>query len=146
MNDTNAPLVAIGDNCLDVYLSKDIQTVGGNALNVAAHWRMAGHAARYFGAVGTDPEAAVVLEELAIAGLSPTDVEVRAGDTAVTLLRDRLGDRSFLLEAFGVGENFVPSPHADAAIADARWVHLGTNANPDLVRRLSAALVQGRSS
>ncbi len=28
-------LVAVGDNCLDVYLTKDAMTVGGNALNVA---------------------------------------------------------------------------------------------------------------
>ena len=47
-------LVAVGDNCLDVYLTKDVMTVGGNALNVAAHWRKAGCAARYFGAVGQD--------------------------------------------------------------------------------------------
>jgi fructoselysine 6-kinase len=138
VSDRGQSLVAIGDNCLDVYLSKDCLTVGGNALNVAAHWRLAGLAARYFGAVGPDLEGEAVLEELAAAGLRAEDVEVVAGDTAVTLLRERGGDRTFLLESFGVGQDYLPPASADDAIAAARWVHLGTNANPALVRRLVA--------
>src|SRR5689334_23384481 len=95
MSGKAAPLLAIGDNCLDVYLSKSCLTVGGNALNVAAHWCLAGLEPRYVGVVGPDPEGRAVLEELARLGLDPADVEVRPGDTAVTLLRDRMGDRTF---------------------------------------------------
>jgi len=131
-------LVAVGDNCLDVYLTKDVMTVGGNALNVAAHWRNAGWSARYFGAVGEDVEATVILDEIEKAGLSPDDVEALAGQTAVTLLREKAGDRKFLLEDLGVGKDFMPADHHYRAIAAADWVHLGTNSNPDLVRRLAA--------
>ena len=131
-------LVAIGDNCLDVYLTKGFLTVGGNALNVAVHWHNSGRAARYLGAVGDDEAGRIVLAEIAAAGLPAADVEIRDGDTAVTLLADRLGDRTFLLEAFGVGEDFLPEPRHEASIAAADWVHLGTNANRDLVRRLAA--------
>lgn len=131
-------LVAVGDNCLDAYLTKGLVTVGGNALNVAAQWRQGGWQARYFGAVGDDREADILLAEVAAAGLSPDDVERRPGDTAVTLLREEFGDRTFLLEAFGVGENYMPTPDRYAVIAAADWVHLGTNANQDLVRRLVA--------
>ncbi|RWP06615.1 PfkB family carbohydrate kinase [Mesorhizobium sp.] len=135
----NAPkLVAVGDNCLDAYLTNGLLTVGGNALNVAAQWRRNGWAARYFGAVGEDPEGEVVLSGLAGVGLSPDDVERRPGDTAVTLLRDESGDRKFLHESFGVGENFMPTPEHYTVTAAADWVHLGTNANKDLVRRLVA--------
>jgi fructoselysine 6-kinase len=134
-------LVALGDNCLDAFLGRDMLTVGGNALNVAAHWRRAGWNARYFGAVGDDPEGRIVLAEVAAAGLDPDDVEVRPGETAVTLLRDRSGDRTFLLESFGVGEGYLPGEAAYAAAAAADWVHLGTNANRDLVRRLAAERV-----
>ncbi|WP_248310394.1 PfkB family carbohydrate kinase [Bosea sp. 117] len=134
-------LVAVGDNCLDAFLSRDLLTVGGNALNVAVQWRRAGCQARYFGAVGPDPEGDVVLAEIAAAGLDPDDVERLPGDTAVTLLRDDAGDRRFLLEAFGVGENYMPSPDRYAVAAAADWVHLGTNANPELVRRLVADAV-----
>jgi fructoselysine 6-kinase len=131
-------LVAVGDNCLDVYLTKDAMTVGGNALNVAVHWRRAGLAARYFGAVGRDGEGDVVLEEIARAGLAPADVERRAGHTAVTLIRERQGDRQFLLEDLGVGRDYMPSEPHYRIIAAADWVHLGTNACLGLVRRLVA--------
>jgi fructoselysine 6-kinase len=131
-------LVAVGDNCLDVYLTKDVMTVGGNALNVAAHWRRAGHDARYFGVVGNDAEAAVILDEVEKAGLSPEDVARRPGQTGVTLLHEEAGDRRFLLEDLGVGKAWMPSDADYKAIAAAGWVHLGTNSNPDLVRRLVA--------
>ncbi|GAB2178459.1 PfkB family carbohydrate kinase [Dongia sp. agr-C8] len=135
-------LVAIGDNCLDVYLTKAAMTVGGNALNVAAHWRRAGGAARYLGAVGTDAEAAVILEEIEKAGLDSGDVERRPGRTAVTLLSEEAGDRRFLLEDLGVGRDYLPPEESQGVIAAADWVHLGTNANPDLVRRLVAGRVR----
>ncbi|MER8574404.1 PfkB family carbohydrate kinase [Mesorhizobium sp. M1338] len=133
---TSRKFVAVGDNCLDLYLTNGLMTVGGNALNVAAQWRRNGWSARYFGAVGQDSEGEVVLAELAGVGLSRGDVEQRLGDTAVTLLRDEAGDRKFLHESFGVGEDYMPSPEHYAIIAAADWVHLGTNANKGFVRRL----------
>jgi fructoselysine 6-kinase len=129
-------LIAVGDNCLDVYLNKGVLAVGGNALNVAVQWHRAGWSARYFGAVGDDAEGAILLEEIATAGLSPGDVEQCEGETAVTLLHDEAGDRQFLLESFGVGEHYMPSADRYTALAQADWVHLGTNANSDLVRAL----------
>lgn len=130
-------LVAVGDNCLDAYLSKNMLAVGGNALNVAAQWRRAGWNARYVGAVGADPESEIVLAELEAAGLARGDVEIRSGATAVTLLRDRAGDRIFLLESLGVGEGFVPAEPGFEAIGGADWVHLGTHSDPALVARLA---------
>jgi len=135
---TQAPphLVTVGDNCLDVYLTKGALTVGGCALNVAAHWRKAGWPARYFGAVGDDAEAAILLDEIAKAGLSPGDVERRPGQTAVTLVGEEAGERKFLLEDLGVGKDYMPAEGLYQTIAAADWVHLGLNSNPDLVRRL----------
>jgi fructoselysine 6-kinase len=130
--------VAVGDNCLDVYLTKDVMTVGGNALNVAVHWRRAGLDARYFGTVGRDGEGDVVLEETAKTGLAPDDIERRDGHTAVTLLRERDGDRQILFEDLGVGKDYMPSDAHYRVIAAADWVHLGTNAHGGLVRRLIA--------
>ncbi len=135
-------LIAVGDNCLDVYLTKDLMTVGGNALNVAAHWRNAGWSARYFGAVGGDVEGAVILDEIEKAGLAAGDVEQRTGQTAVTLLREKAGDRKFLLEDLGVGKDYMPAERHYQALAAAGWVHLGTNSNPELVRRLAADRVR----
>ena len=129
-------LVAVGDNCLDVYLTEGIVAVGGNALNVAVQWRRNGWPARYIGAVGNDSEGDIVLAEVAAAGLAPGDVERISGGTGVTLLTREHGDRSFLLEILGVGEGYQPPPATYAEIADADWVHLGTNASPTLVRAL----------
>jgi fructoselysine 6-kinase len=131
-------LVALGDNCLDVYLTKDLMTVGGNALNVAAQWCRNGWPAKYFGVVGADPEADVVLAEIETVGLSQGDVERRPGDTAVTLLRDEFGDRKFLLESLGAGKDYMPTNEHYRLAAAADWVHLGTNANAGLVQRLVA--------
>ncbi|AXC49231.1 fructoselysine 6-kinase [Paracoccus suum] len=131
-------LIAVGDNCLDVYLSKDRVAVGGNALNVGVQWRRMGHDARYFGVVGRDPEGEIVLSEVARVGLDPDDVELRPGSTAVTLLLENDGDRRFLLEDLGAGRDYLPSEDRHAALLGADWVHLGTNADPRLVRRLVA--------
>ena len=141
MNGGRPHLVTIGDNCLDVYLTKAVMTVGGCALNVAAYWRLAGRPARYFGAVGDDAEAAILLDAIAKAGLAPGDVERRPGQTAVTLLRENAGDRIFLLEDLGVGKNYMPPERLYPTIAGADWVHLGLDSNPDLVRRLVAERV-----
>lgn len=131
-------LIAVGDNCLDVYLGRGRMAAGGNALNVAAQWRRRGLAVRYFGAVGSDAEGALMLQAIAGAGLDAADVEQRPGHTAVTLLRDRNGDRRFLLEDLGVGRDFVPEPGRLALLDAAAWVHLGTNASPALLRHLLA--------
>lgn len=129
-------MVAVGDNCLDVYLSKDHMAVGGNALNVSAQWSRQGHAARYFGVVGTDAEGDVILDGLERVGLDPRDVERREGSTAVTLLLERNGDRRFLLEDLGVGLGYRPDEKRYAGIHDADWVHLGTNTPASLVGQL----------
>ncbi|WP_243698453.1 PfkB family carbohydrate kinase [Paracoccus alkanivorans] len=129
-------LVAVGDNCLDVYVDQRVMAVGGNALNVAVQWVRHGWPARYFGAVGEDAEGKMLLEEVATAGLAQRDVERRPGDTAVTLIRERAGDRHFLLEELGVGEGYLPSPNRHATLRDADWVHLGTHSDAALVRRL----------
>ncbi|MDQ0323809.1 fructoselysine 6-kinase [Pararhizobium capsulatum DSM 1112] len=135
---TNFKLIAVGDNCLDAYLNKDFVTVGGNALNVAVQWRRQGFDSRYFGALGPDEEAEIMFRAVEEAGLIPADIEIRPGASAVTLLTDDAGERRFLLESLGVGENYVPNPERYEALLHADWVHLGTNSSEQLVRRLVA--------
>lgn len=142
MNNTSPILIAVGDNCLDAYLTKGIVTVGGNALNVAVQWRRLGLNARYFGALGPDEEAEIMLGAIGEAGLDRRDVEIRLGSSAVTLLADDAGERRFLLETLGVGADYVPSAERYDALLHADWVHLGTNSTEALVRRLVADGVQ----
>lgn len=136
MKNATPNLIAVGDNCLDAYLTKGFVTVGGNALNVAVQWRRQGHGARYFGALGPDEEAEIMLEEIERAGLARSDVEILTGNSAVTLLADDAGERRFLLESLGVGENYYPSGERYADLLHADWVHLGTNSSDRLVRAL----------
>lgn len=138
MKNANPTLIAVGDNCLDAYLSKGFVTVGGNALNVAVQWRRQGLNARYFGALGPDEEAEIMFGAIEEAGLARADVEIRPGASAVTLLTDDAGERRFLLESLGVGEDYVPDAERYAALRQADWVHLGTNSSARLVRRLVA--------
>ena len=74
MTTANPNLIAVGDNCLDAYLSKGFVTVGGNALNVAVQWRRHGLHARYFGALGPDAEADIMLAAIEEVGLDRNDV------------------------------------------------------------------------
>ncbi|MFI3904430.1 PfkB family carbohydrate kinase [Ochrobactrum sp. S1502_03] len=131
-------LIAVGDNCLDVYLTKGFVTVGGNALNVAVQWKRNGWNARYFGALGDDQEAELMLAAIKATGLDPADVEILKGSSAVTLLMDEAGERRFLLESLGVGENYFPEPQRYRELLAADWVHLGTHSSDRLVRQLVA--------
>jgi len=165
----NPRLIAVGDNCLDVYLTSKqfpksgnrlrhkncdkIQelepfvrsveqialgflAVGGNALNVAAQWSSLGADSRYFGAVGFDDEGGIILQALAEAGLDTKDVERREGATAVTLMAHEGGERRFLLESLGVGEDYFPNPSHYQDLTRCDFVHLGSHANLHLVQRL----------
>ncbi|MBB3979800.1 fructoselysine 6-kinase [Rhizobium azooxidifex] len=138
MKNASPNLIAVGDNCLDAYLTKGFVTVGGNALNVAVQWRRQGLDARYFGALGPDEEAQIMFGAIEEAGLDPGDVEIRPGSSAVTLLTDDAGERRFLLESLGVGQDYVPSAERYEALLHADWVHLGTNSSETLVRGLVA--------
>jgi fructoselysine 6-kinase len=136
MNNANLNLVAVGDNCLDAYLNKGIVTVGGNALNVAVQWNRLGINARYIGALAPDKEAEIMLAVIEDVGLAPGDIETIAGNTAVTLLTDHDGERHFLFESLGVGENYMPDQPRYQSLLSADWIHLGTNSSLELVRQL----------
>jgi len=130
-------LIAVGDNCLDVYLTKNQMTVGGNALNVAVHWHNLGAHSRYFGAVGQDRYADFILTAIKQAGLNPQDVDRRDGTTAITIIANEAGERRFLHESLGVGADYLPSPVHYQQILEYDFVHLGTNTSPELLRCLS---------
>lgn len=131
-------VVAIGDNCLDVYVEQGVFTVGGNALNVAASWRASGLDARYLGAVGNDPTARYVLAALDALGLDHNGVDVLPGLTGVTLIRLRDQDREFLFEEFGVGLDWRPTDVL-ASAGEAQWHHVVATSPGAGVREALAA-------
>ena len=100
-------VIAVGDNCLDLFLTRGQMAFGGNALNVAVQWHRMGLQARYFGAVGADATGALMREAVLKAGLRD-EMEILPGTTAVTLLEEVAGDRRFLLEDLGCGLHYIP--------------------------------------
>jgi fructoselysine 6-kinase len=116
--------VAVGDNCLDVYVDLDQVTLGGNALNVAVSWLRHGVEARYVGAIGTDEAGPLVTDMAGELGLDASDIDTIEGSTGVTLIQLRRGNREFLYEEFGVSAKWGLDPEAAGALATQDWVHL----------------------
>lgn len=121
------PLVAVGDNCIDVYVQTDERLVGGNAVNVAVQWALAGHPSAYVGAVGRDADGARVTAALAAAGVDVGGVRRLPGPTGVTdiELRDD-GDRVIAFEDLGVSADLRLSDADVDALAPAAWAHCAT--------------------
>jgi len=127
-DERHPPLVAVvGDNTIDRYLgAEQAEFVGGNALNVAAQLGLAAERVAYFGAVGTDPEAALIARGLAETGVSSSGLVAMPGATALTQIRLTAdGDRVFEREDFGVTAEYYPAAVALDEIAAADWVHIG---------------------
>ena len=98
-------LLAIGDNCVDYYREPGVSFPGGNALNVAVYSsRIPGIRAGYVGVVGTDERGDFILSQMSGKGLSTDHVRRVTGETAVTTISVRDGDRFFDDYAEGVQE------------------------------------------
>jgi|tagenome__1003787_1003787.scaffolds.fasta_scaffold20863463_2 fructoselysine 6-kinase len=120
-------LVAIGDNCIDVYVQTGERLVGGNAVNVAVQWALAGRASAYVGAVGPDADGARVIAALSAAGVGVTGVRTLSGATGVTEIEIRAdGDRVLLSEDFGVSADLRLSDADVDDLVPALWAHCAT--------------------
>lgn len=117
---TRLRLAAAGDNCIDRFLTQNIARVGGNGLNVAVHFALAGHHAAYFGAVGDDADGRWTRSELEARGVAVDHLEIRPELTAYTdIAHTPEGDRQFLFEEFGASGAYFPSETAGGRCA--RW-------------------------
>lgn len=134
----NAPWVAVvGDNTVDLFVGGvGAQYSGGNAFNVAIQIKRAGGTVRYFGAVGNDSRARIILEGLRVNGLDTDGIMTVEGETALTRIRLTAdGDRVFEREEFGVTAEYYPDETSFGAIAQADWIHIGMLPRADEFRR-----------
>lgn len=101
-------LLAIGDNCIDNYLELGKRFPGGNALNVAVYSnRVPGIDADYVGVMGDDEAGDFMLDQMRREGLR-TDYVIRLhGESAVTTILIRNGDRVFANYLEGVQKDAV---------------------------------------
>jgi fructoselysine 6-kinase len=118
------PLVAIGDNCIDRYVQTGERLVGGNAVNVAAQWALAGRRSAYIGAVGDDDHGRAVADALASAGVDLRGLRTLPGHTGVTevQLRDD-GDRVILFEDLGVSADLWLGETELRELTGSGWAH-----------------------
>lgn len=140
---TRLRLAAAGDNCIDRFLTQNIARVGGNGLNVAVHFALAGHHAAYFGAVGDDADGRWTRSELEARGVAVDHLEIRPELTAYTdIAHTPEGDRQFLFEEFGASGAYFPSETARRALREVAHLHLGLLRDSD---RLVAGLAKSRA-
>jgi fructoselysine 6-kinase len=151
-------VACVGDNCVDVSLEPpDAGTVsgdggaqpgrefaGGNAFNVAVELSRLGCDAAYYGAVGNDPQAELIVSAAAAAGVDTSSVRRVPGATGRTVVaRDEHGERYFVSEDYGVAAGYRLDEASYAEIARAQWAHFARQ--PDLAEwapRLRAAGVR----
>jgi len=136
-----APVAAVGDNCIDRYVptGRD-DTVGGNALNVAVGLVNAGHPTTYLGAVGGDAEGELIVRTAEAVGVDMSGVRVlpaHTGVTTVELLPD--GERIFRDESYGASALFRLEDGDLARLRGCVWVHAANLPGaPAAVLRLAA--------
>jgi fructoselysine 6-kinase len=125
-------VACVGDNCVDVSLDRPGEELaGGNALNVAVELARAGRATGYFGAVGEDARAAVILEAARAAGVDVAGLRQVPGATGVTVVtRDADGERRFVSQEYGVSGDYRLDEDTVRHIAGHPWAHFARQ--PDL--------------
>jgi fructoselysine 6-kinase len=101
-------LLAVGDNCVDHYVELGRRFPGGNALNVAVYAsRLPGVEADYVGVLGTDGEGDFMFNQIQAQRLDASLLLRREGETAVTTILVRDGERVFADYREGVQMNAV---------------------------------------
>ncbi|MBS7631615.1 hypothetical protein KEJ47_08650 [Candidatus Bathyarchaeota archaeon] len=101
-------VLSVGDNCIDDYVELGLRFPGGNALNVAVYAnRIGGVEADYIGVIGDDESGDFILEQIEAERLSTKHVLRFRGNTAVTSILVRNGDRVFASYDEGVQKNAV---------------------------------------
>lgn len=136
--DDAVELATVGDNCIDRYLAPvGLSTVGGNAVNVAAHLSALGRRVAYFGAVGADAAGLRIVRVLAERGVAIGHVRSTPG--ARTACSDigtgPAGERVIAFEEFGACRDYRPDVADVADLRRMRHVHIGWLADGGTLRR-----------
>jgi len=131
-------IIAVGDNCIDNYVELGQRFPGGNALNLAVYAsRIPGFKVLYCGVVGTDEAGDFLLDQMRREGLSIENVIRLPGNTAVTTILIRDGDRIFAEYTEGVQKDAILSKKMLPLLQSADLVHFtiggwGREKIPDL--------------
>lgn len=91
-----ASLIAVGDNTMDVYLDRNIEYPGGNALNVSVMAARLGARSAYLGRVGDDRQGQYLLDCLQQEGVDASRCRMLAGNNGWACVDSIDGERVFL--------------------------------------------------
>jgi len=116
-------VLALGDNCIDVYVEQGMGYPGGGAVNTAVYLSRAGVEVAYAGAVGNDPSGRLLLRAMNEEGIDASWVEILPGVTDLAFVRHTNGDRGFLGTRPGVRSQFRWQRIPMSVYESARVVH-----------------------
>lgn len=123
-------IVAMGDNVVDCYLSRNTMFPGGNCLNVSVFIRRLGGEAAYLGAIGRDPAGKAILDALTAEGVGTTHLRRLDGPTAYCVIGHRNADRVFVTFDLGISM-FEPAEEDFAFVARHDAVQIGQSSGLD---------------
>src|SRR5215207_114488 len=89
-------VLGFGDNIVDRFLDRGLDYPGGNCVNVAVFARRLGANAGYLGVFGDDDAGAYLRSSIAAEGVDVARSRVRTGESGVSTLRVKDGERTFL--------------------------------------------------
>jgi fructoselysine 6-kinase len=89
-------IVAMGDNVVDCYLSRNAMFPGGNCLNVSVFIRKFGGQSAYVGAIGRDRAGDAIVAALIDEGVDISHLRRLDGPTAYCVIGHRNADRVFV--------------------------------------------------
>jgi fructoselysine 6-kinase len=125
-----AKIVAMGDNVVDCYLSRDTMFPGGNCLNVSVFVRKFGGESAYVGAIGCDPAGEAIFTALGREGVDTSHLRRLDGPTAYCVIGHRNADRIFVTFDLGISM-FSPSEDDFAFISAYEAVQIGQSSGLD---------------
>ncbi|MDR3069879.1 MAG: PfkB family carbohydrate kinase, partial [Propionibacteriaceae bacterium] len=117
-------IVAIGDNCLDWYLDREMVYPGGNAVNVAVYMRRLGADTAYIGQFGDDLAGDIMVDALKGEGVNLNRIRRVPGRSGYATVRNIDGDRVFQGSSKGVVA-FEPNAGDFAFLEGADLIHTG---------------------
>lgn len=130
-------VLAIGDNCVDVYVHQGIGYPGGGPVNVAVYLARHGFKAAYAGAVGQDLAGQLMIDSLADEGVDLRGVQVLPGLTNLAFVAHQGNDRRFLGVRRGVRSQFRWNQLPPVLLEEASLVHTTVDGGVnDLMSRL----------
>ncbi|MFC7395465.1 PfkB family carbohydrate kinase [Scopulibacillus cellulosilyticus] len=124
-------IIAVGDNCIDVYKHLKKGFPGGGAVNFAVHASRLGAETAYVGAVGNDYFGKSLREALIDEKVDITKLAVKEGATAAAYIELIDGDRHFTGSDHGVRNQFCVNESTNLMIKGADLVHTTLDGNVD---------------